>query len=161
MGFGLAWWQYVLIGLIGGNISFLGIGGAIHYYHYHIKRKQNDQWKMQPGKFLSKRLSRHAALLGTFNMSTAASFFGFLAWGIFEKGWSQIYYDFADYSLGWAFLSVFIAFLFIEASAYYMHAAGHRPWLYKKIHKIHHYYSTPTLFPFTTWAFSITNPTFA
>ena len=89
--FGLEWWQYVLITLVGGNTFFLGIGGAIHYYHYHLKRDENEQWKMQPGRFLSDRLSRHAALLGTFNMNTAAGTFGFLGWGVQEQGWGQIY----------------------------------------------------------------------
>ncbi|NRB42025.1 MAG: sterol desaturase family protein [Pseudomonadales bacterium] len=144
--FGLEWWQYVLITLIGGNTFFLGIGGFIHYYHYHIKRDENESWKMQPNRFLSDRLSRHAALLGTFNMNTAAGTFGFLGWGVLEQGWGQIYYDFSDYGYAWAALSIFLAFFFIEACAYYMHAASHSPWLYKKIHKVHHYYSTPTYF---------------
>lgn len=144
--FGLEWYHYVLIALAGGNVFFLGIGGAVHVYYYHLKREQNADWKMQPGRFLSPRLARHAALLGTFNLNLAAGSFGFLAWGIFERGWSQMYFDFSDYSYGWAALSVFLAFLFIEAAAYYMHAAIHTPWLYKHIHKIHHYYSAPTYF---------------
>ena len=144
--FGLEWYYYVLITLIGGNVFFLGIGGAVHYYYYHMKRDQSEQWKIQPRRFLSNRLSRHAALLGTFNMNVAAGSFGFIAWGIVEKGWSQIYFDIHEYSYGWAALSVFLAFLFIEAAAYYIHAAIHTPWLYKHIHRIHHYYSTPEYF---------------
>lgn len=142
----LLWWHYLLITLVGANTLFLGVGGGIHYYFYHLKRDQNAQWKMQPNRFLSKRLARHAAFLGIFNMNLAAAAFGLLAYAVLEQGFSKIYYDFADYSLGWACLSVFLAFLFIEACAYYMHALSHRPWLYQRIHKIHHYYSTPTFF---------------
>ncbi len=145
-GLGLEWWQYVLIGILGGNVSFLGLGGAIHYYYYHLKRDKNEEWKMQPNRFLSDRLARHAALLGTFNMNVASGCFGFIAWGVLEQGWSQLYWDYSDYSYGWAFLSVFLSFFFIEAAAYYMHAASHSPWIYKNIHSIHHYYSTPTFF---------------
>jgi len=144
--FGLEWWQYVLITVAGGNFFFLGIGGAVHYYYYHLKRDKNEEWKMQPNRFLSDRLARHAALLGTFNMNIASGTFGFLGWGVMEQGWGQIYWDINDYSYGWAFLSVFISFLFIEAAAYYMHAWGHSPWVYKNIHSIHHYYSAPTYF---------------
>jgi len=144
--FGLEWYHYMLITFIGGNLTFLGLGGGIHYYHYHLNRDKASDWKMQPNKFLSNKLARHAAILGTFNMNCAALSFGFLAWGVIEKGWGQIYFDFNDYSYGWAALSVFLAFLFIEASAYYMHALGHYPWIYKRIHIIHHYYTTPTFF---------------
>ncbi|CAA0118855.1 Uncharacterised protein [BD1-7 clade bacterium] len=146
MSFGLEWWQYVLIALTGGNIFYLGVGGAVHYYYYHMKRAQADQWKMQPNKWLTAKLNRHEIIVGTFNMNMAAGTFGFLAWGIIEHGWGQIYWNFSDYSLGWAGLSVFLAFFFIEACAYYMHAAGHQPWLYENIHKMHHYYTAPTFF---------------
>ena len=144
--FNLDLWQYMLITFVGGNVSFLGVGGAIHYHHYHLNRDKSEHWKMQPKRFLSNRLAKHAALLGTFNMNCASITFGFLGWGVLEQGWGKIYYDFSDYSYGWTFLSVFIAFLFIEAVAYYMHAATHTPYLYKKIHCVHHYYSTPTFF---------------
>ena len=144
--FGLEWYHYVLIGLAGGNVFFLGLGGAIHYYYYHLNKDKNAEWKIQPGRFLSPRLAKHAALLGTFNLNVAAGTFGLLAWGILEKGWSRLYFDMNDYGYDWAALSVFLAFLFIEAAAYYIHAAIHTPWLYKHIHQIHHYYSTPTYF---------------
>lgn len=144
--FGLEWYQYVLITLVGGNVFFLGLAGAVHYYYYHLNRDKNAEWKIQPGRFLSPRLAKHAALLGTFNLNVAAGTFGFIAWGVVEKGWGQIYYDIGDYGYGWAGLSVFLAFLFIEAAAYYIHMAIHGPWLYKHIHSIHHYYSTPTYF---------------
>lgn len=144
--FGLEWYQYVLITLAGGNFLFLGIGGLVHYYHYHLKRDKAQEWKIQPKKFLSNKLARHAALLGTFNLNVAAATYGFLGWGVMEKGWSQIYFNFSDYSLGWAVLSVFLAFLVIEACAYYLHAAIHTPWLYKHVHIVHHYYTAPTYF---------------
>lgn len=144
--FGFEWYHYVLFTAISANVFFLGLGGAVHYYYYYLKRDQDHIWKMQPGRYLSKRLARHAALLGTFNMTLAGAILGFIGWGILEQGWSQIYYDINEYSYGWAALSVFLAFLLIEALAYYIHAAIHTPFLYKHIHQIHHYYSTPTFF---------------
>lgn len=144
--FGLQWYYYILITVVSANILFLGVGGGLHYYYYHLKRDQDKQWKMQPGRYLSKRLARHAVLLGTFNMNVASAAFGFLGWGVLEQGWGQIYYDINDYSYGWAALSVFLAFLLIEGLAYYIHMAIHTPFLYKHIHQIHHYYSTPTFF---------------
>lgn len=144
--FGLDWWQYVLIALAGANFLYLGVGGAVHYYFYHLNRDKNEEWKMQPNRFLSPRLARHAAILGTFNLNIAAGTFGLLGWGVIEQGWGYIYWDINEYSYGWAALSVFLHFLFIEFFAYYIHAWVHRPWPYKHIHKVHHYYSAPTFF---------------
>lgn len=144
--FGLQWYHYMLITVVSANILFLGIGGLIHYLHYHKKRHLDTQWKMQPGKYLSDKMAKHAVFWGTLNMNIASAAFGFLGWGVLEHGWSQIYFDFNDYSLAWAALSVFLAFLFIEASAYYIHAGIHQPFLYKHIHQMHHYYTAPTFF---------------
>jgi len=137
---------YILIALMGANASFWGIGGAIHYGYYVARREQYQQWKLQPDKFLSKRLDREAMWLGTLNLSLAAALFGFLAWGIIERGWSQLYYNLADRGLGYSLLQIFLAWLLIEGSAYYFHALCHRGWIYKKIHCVHHRYSAPTFF---------------
>jgi Delta7-sterol 5-desaturase len=144
--FGLEWYQYMLITVVSANILFLGVGGAIHYHYYHKKRHLDKQWKMQPGKYLSDKLAKHAVFWGTLNMNIASAAFGFLGWGVLEHGWSQIYFDINEYSYGWAALSVFLAFLVIEASAYYIHAAIHNPFLYKHIHQMHHYYTAPNYF---------------
>lgn len=146
-------WLYVVIALIGANVSFVGIGGGIHYWYYVKNRDRHEEWKLQPGKFLSDSRAREAMLLGLLNMNMASAIFGVLTWGVFEHGWSQLYYDMDDYSLGWAALSVFLAWLVIEASAYYMHAGSHIGWVYKKIHYIHHRYSAPTF-----WTISAMHP---
>ena len=79
--FGLEWYHYMLITVLSANILFLGVGGGIHYYYYYKKREQDSQWKMQPGKYLSKRLARHAAFWGIFNMNIASAAFGFFGLG--------------------------------------------------------------------------------
>lgn len=140
-------YHYLALFLVMGNFAFLGLGGFVHWWYYHKNRDQADVWKMQPKKFLSKARAKEAALLGTFNMNLGIIFMAILTWGALEKGWTQLYYDINDYSYGWAALSVFLAFLFIEASAYYIHAySHHNEFLYKKIHYIHHRYSAPTYF---------------
>lgn len=144
--FGLQWYHYMLITVASANILFLGVGGLVHYHFYHKKRHLAQQWKMQPAKFLSDKMAKHAMFWGTLNMNIASAAFGFIGWGVLEHGWSQIYFDINEYSYGWAALSVFLAFLFIEASAYYVHAGIHKPFLYKHIHQMHHYYTAPTFF---------------
>jgi lathosterol oxidase len=91
--------------------------------------------------------------LGLMNMSLAAAAFGVVSWGVFEQGWSKLYYDISDYGYGYFFFSIFICWLFIETCAFYVHAGAHIGWLYTKIHSVHHRYSAPTF-----WTISAMHP---
>jgi lathosterol oxidase len=153
MQLGMAMWQYLLIGLIGGNALFIGLGGIVHWWYYVRNRDNSQRWKIQPERFLSKRLDREAMWLGIFNYNLATVVMATLAWGVFEHGWSRLYFDFAEYGWDYTVLSLFLCWLFIEAAAYYMHAGGHLPWFYKRFHYIHHRYSTPTF-----WTISAMHP---
>lgn len=143
---GNEWYFYVLMSALGGNLFYLGYGGLIHWWHYIKNRDSAEKWKIQPNKFLTKSQTKEAIKLGLFNMNVASLMSGLLAWGVIEKGWTQIYFDINDYSYGWAFLSLILAFLFLDAAAYYYHALGHRPFMYKHFHKVHHRYSAPEFF---------------
>lgn len=52
---------------------------------------------------------------------------------------------------GWLYflLSIPALFMYNEAISYYPHRFFHNPWLYKKVHKIHHRYGSPTLYSTT------------
>jgi lathosterol oxidase len=143
---GLEWYFYVLMSVVGGNLFYLGFGYFVHWWHYSKNRNMAGEWKLQPERFLSKKLEREAILLGTFNMNVASTITGFLAWGVIEKGWTQIYFTFNDYSYGWAFLSFILALLVVDGGAYYFHTLGHKPWMYKHFHSMHHKYLAPTYF---------------
>lgn len=149
----MALWMYVSIAFVVGNLAFIGIGGGIHYWYYVKNKQKASQWKLQPKKFLSKKLAREAMLLGLFNYNLASMSFGVIFWGVFEKGWSRLYYDFNDYGWDWTILSVFLCWLFIETCAFYVHAGSHIGWFYKKIHYIHHRYTAPTF-----WTISAMHP---
>jgi hypothetical protein len=62
--------------------------------------------------------------LGTLNLNLAAALFGFLSWGIIERGWSQLYFNLSDYGLGYSLLQIFLAWLVIEASGRMVFARG-------------------------------------
>jgi lathosterol oxidase len=143
---GNEWYFYVLMSMVGGNLFYLGFGGFIHWKYYIKNRNKAEEWKIQPTKFISKRQTKKALILGIFNMNMASVMSGLLAWGVLEKGWSKIYFDFNDYAYGWAFLSFFLALLFLDGAAYYYHALGHRPFMYKHFHSVHHRYSAPEFF---------------
>lgn len=140
------WWFYVLMSVLGGNLFYLGFGGFVHWRHYIKKRNEAEDWKIQPNKFLTKKQKKTALLLGMFNMNMASLVSGFLAWGLFEKGWTKIYFDISEYGYGWTILSFFLGLLFLDAAAYYYHMLGHRPFMYKHFHKVHHRYSAPEYF---------------
>lgn len=154
MQFGLELWQYMLMSFVGVNVLYVGIGGAVHWWFYVKNRDRAQSWKIQPDKFLSKKLDREAMWLGIFNMNLAALVFGVIGWGLFEHGWTQLYFDPSEYSWQYTLLSVFLCWLFIEAHAYYLHAGGHL-WqgFYKNIHSVHHRYSAPTF-----WTISAMHP---
>ena len=142
----MEWYYYVLFSLLGGNLFYLGIGGLIHWWHYVKNRDKAEEWKLQPNKFISKSQTKTALMLGIFNMNMASFLSGILAWGIFERGWTKMYFDFSEYGYAWAALSLVLALLFLDGAAYYYHTLGHKPFMYKHFHSVHHVYSAPEYF---------------
>ena len=65
--------MYLLMTLVSGNLALLGIGGGVHYWYYVKNSDKQKQWKMQPDKFLSKKLAREEMLLGLFNFNLATA----------------------------------------------------------------------------------------
>lgn len=60
-------------------------------------------------------------------------------------------YSFRDYGLSWCLLSVVLFLLFTDAAIYFIHVALHSKYLYKRLHKSHHLWKSPT--PFAAFAF--------
>ncbi len=143
---GTEWYFYVLMSMLGGNLFYVGFGGFVHWWHYSKNRDKAEDWKLQPNRFISKKQKRKALMLGLFNINMASVISGTLAWGVLQKGWTQIYLDINEYSYGWAILSFFLAMLILDAVAYYFHALGHRPFMYKHFHSVHHEYVAPEYF---------------
>ncbi|MEH6568208.1 MAG: sterol desaturase family protein [Halioglobus sp.] len=145
--------MYIALALLSGNFLLLAIGGGVHYHYYFRNRDQAAQWKVQPTKFLSDKLAREQRLLGWFNFNVATMGSGVLMWGIAELGWTQLYFDFSEHSVGYTIASVFFCWLLIETLAFYIHAGSHIGILYSKMHRIHHKYTAPSF-----WALSAMHP---
>ena len=61
-----------------------------------------------------------------------------------ELGWTRIYTDADAFPLLWIPLSIFV-YLFIHDSYFYWtHRAMHRPWLFRRMHAVHHDSRPPT-----------------
>ena len=57
---------------------------------------------------------------------------------LWQKGYTQLYTDWQDYSLLYVPFSLFIAMLVHETYYYWLHRWMHRPKIYRLVHKWHH-----------------------
>jgi sterol desaturase/sphingolipid hydroxylase (fatty acid hydroxylase superfamily) len=69
---------------------------------------------------------------------------GIVAWGWQNRGWTQIYTDFAAYPLWYLPLSVFAFLLAHDTWFYWTHRWMHRPRWFRIAHKVHHDSKPPT-----------------
>lgn len=130
-------------------VTFLGVGGLIHYWFYVRRRAEADAWKLQPKRFLSPRLTRHAFLLGTGNITMGSVIAGTFAWHVARGGWSSLYFDAGRHGLLYIPVSALLVFFAIDAGLYYSHRALHSPFGFRHIHRIHHRYTAPIIFTTT------------
>lgn len=127
-------------------IMYYGLGGGLQYYYYIKRREQSKEWKCQPDRFLTPENERHEILLGSFNMLLGSMASGVIACYVLNGGYTTLYYDVSE--RGWLFLVLSSVgfYMYTDTFAYYIHRLFHYPYLYKKIHKVHHRYHQPTAF---------------
>jgi lathosterol oxidase len=142
-------------------IMYFSLCGTLQWYFYISRRDRNGEWKCQPGKFLSPSQEANEILIGCFNAFTANCGSAILACYLYNGGETKLYFNISDY--GWIYfvISFPLLFLYSEAVSYYLHRLMHKPFLYKHLHKWHHYYTTPTAFsvsafhPVEFWFFQL------
>lgn len=61
------------------------------------------------------------------------------------KEWTEFYWSLSDASFGYSALTLLLLFLFQDAYFYFTHRLLHTPYLYKKIHLVHHRSTQPTV----------------
>jgi lathosterol oxidase len=145
----------LLARFVGGSVLFslvvyLGLGGALELVYYRGRRARAAEWKCQPGRWLSPALARHALVLGTCNMVAGAAVSGVIAYFIYSRGWSRLYFDFSRHGVAYTVATTVLLYLLTDAGAYYSHRMFHSQLLFHPIHKWHHRYTIPN--PFTVSA---------
>jgi len=130
-------------------ITFWGVGGLIHHWFYVRRRNDAERWKLQPKRFLSPKMTRHAFFLGSFNMAIGSVTGGLFAWHVVRGGWSSLYFDPREHGLLWLPVSAVATYFAIDAGLYYSHRFLHREWMWKRIHRWHHRYTAPIFFTTT------------
>jgi Delta7-sterol 5-desaturase len=143
------WLVFVASSLGVTAVTFLGLGGVVHYWFYVRKRGEAAAWKLQPKRFLSPALTRHAFWLGTGNIFMGAFVGGSFAYHVASGGYSSIYFDAGKYGLWYLPVSAVLLFFAIDAGLYYSHRALHQRTLFRYIHRIHHRYTAPVIFTTT------------
>ena len=134
----------------GGLFLYLGPSYLIEWLYYRRRREALDQWKTQPDRASPARLRREEIRLGTLNMTWASVVSGFIMYHIRTGGWSQLYFEVETW--GWAYTigSTIFYFMLVDCALYWGHRALHLRPLYRRIHRIHHRWRTPS--PFTSLA---------
>lgn len=137
---------FVPVSVVTSLLIFYGIGGALHFYFYHKRGHDSGVWKCQPKRFLTYDNHRHEIVAGTCNMVMCAILSGLLTTYLYNGGFTTLYFNVTDRGVLYLVMSTAATFMFIEAASYYMHRLLHGPFLYKRIHKHHHRYHSPTAF---------------
>ena len=70
-----------------------------------------------------------------------------------EFGIFRLYFDIADYGLGYLVISTIALIILHDGYFYWAHRFLHRPRVFKKAHRLHHQSINPT--PFTSYAFNV------
>jgi sterol desaturase/sphingolipid hydroxylase (fatty acid hydroxylase superfamily) len=80
--------------------------------------------------------------------------FSLTGFGIYvgmQAGLFEVYGDVGLHGWGWLAASIVLAVLAHDTYFYWAHRAMHHPWLYRRVHRLHHRSTTPT--PWAAYAF--------
>lgn len=130
-------------------VTFWGLGGLVHYVFYVRRRGEAAGWKLQPKRFLSPALTRHAFFLGSANMVMGAVIGGAFTWHVANGGWSMLYMDPLEHGVPWLVVSGLLCYFVIDAGLYYSHRLLHGRFLFRHVHRWHHKYTAPVVFTTT------------
>lgn len=136
----------VTLSVVVSFVTYYGVGGYLQYAFYIKRKDQAHEWKCQPTRWLTAENERHEILLGSTNMLLGGAISGVFATYILNGGPSMMYFNAGEHGYLYLVLSTILVFLFQDGAAYYVHRLSHIPMLYKRIHKHHHRYHSPTAF---------------
>jgi sterol desaturase/sphingolipid hydroxylase (fatty acid hydroxylase superfamily) len=122
--------------------------GAFYGYFWVWKKEARAHKRVEPNPRQAANPVREIKL-SVLNSAVFALVIG----GIYiltEAGWTRIYYDVAEHSIGYFILTVVVIIIAHDVWHYVLHRALHGRWLMRHIHYIHHEFTNPT--PFASYA---------
>lgn len=132
----------VLLIIACNTLAFLIGGGLLHWAYYHRRRNEAAQWKHQPRRFQTPRMMLEKLPLVLLNAVIINGALGFAVYLIVHER-AQAFWDPGEHSLLYIVLSTVGLFLWYHVLLYHWHRTMHRPWLFKRIHWVHHKYKYP------------------
>src|SRR5262249_2153213 len=113
------------------------------------ERARAAEWKLQPDRWLSPSLSRHAFWLGTLNIGLGSLLGATFTFYVQRGGFTMLYLDADRFGLFWLPVSFVIALFLIDAGLYSTHRMLHGRLMFRHVHRWHHRYVAPTVFTTT------------
>lgn len=141
-------WGYVAAAIAGGLGMYFGIGGLLELAFYR-RRAAAARWKLQPRRWPNRRARRREIALGAANMTLASIASGLFAHHVATGGTSSIYWDLARHGLVFSIATTLVYFVATDGALYWAHRLLHRPALFRRIHRVHHRWTSPTAFTAT------------
>jgi Delta7-sterol 5-desaturase len=135
----------VAAALAGGLGMYFGLGGLLELRFYR-RRAEAAAWKLQPGRWPSRRARRRELLLGLANVTFASIATGLFAAYVVLGGRSAVSFDLAELGLLVGLATPLVYFVGTDAALYGAHRLLHRRWLFRHIHRVHHRWTSPTAF---------------
>ena len=144
-----SWWTFVGASVLVTIVTYWGLGGVVHWLFYVRRRGDAATWKLQPKRFLSPAMTRHAFWLGSANILWGSVLGGTFAWYVARGGSCALYVDPGRHGLLYLPVSALLVFFAIDAGLYYSHRALHGRALFRWIHRWHHRYTAPVIWTTT------------
>jgi Delta7-sterol 5-desaturase len=131
--------------VLGGLSMYLGIGLLLELAYYR-RRSDAPTWKCQPRRWPSPKARRDEIVLGTLNLTAASIASGLFVYHVRHGGQTALYFSFAEHGLAFTALTGIVYLLGTDLLLYWAHRMFHTPTLYRRIHKVHHRWVSPTAF---------------
>jgi sterol desaturase/sphingolipid hydroxylase (fatty acid hydroxylase superfamily) len=118
---------------------WIGVG----IYTWFDRKKLFTRYKIQPNRYASdKQVKKAARLILKHQIFILLPLLGLSYWLFAQLG---LNFSWNEWPVFWMIVLQVLAFMFIEDFLFYWaHRMFHRPTLYKRIHKTHHEFVTPT-----------------
>ncbi len=123
-------------------IRYLAFAGGLHFLVTRWKRQAWSWRKISPID-PDPRIVR-AEIRWSFIASAIFALAGGAAYLAWQRGWTLVYLDVAEYGWAYFFLSFWILAFLHDTYFYFTHRWMHVPRFYRKIHKVHHDSRHPT-----------------
>ncbi len=128
---------------------YILVATAFYLLMYTWKNKEWASHKIQPENLTTTQLKREL-LYSTISLGIFAGT-GFLVYGLYKNGLTQLYLNPAHFGFPYLFVSVLLMIFFHDMYFYWTHRLLHFPGLYRSIHRVHHLSTNSS--PFTSLSF--------